>query len=392
MKLEKKIWELQHMSICKIVGMALDAEDLKKIGRKFGLILQDTRLDEEFAFHSAIVGMCAKENSLSKHVQRLIEKRFLPYAKRLAEQDASDMTELVLNGSENSGVPLWAILWRSVTKRLSDGDKLETLVFGRIHMLEHHLLKDFWNTHKDQEEDHRRKEEVAKLRKELMELRSSNAKLTQTNLSMANRLMEFRIEAAASPSAVSAEAPIDSASLTKKIGDLKRILDDTRERNRELEWECSRSKSQVKALTQELINRETSCSASAQQSAPDACSCPLTHCLRGKRIAMVGGIDSLEAHYKRLVEESGGEFCRHDGRCCQGERKLEDCIRNADLVICPISVNSHFATTGVKRVCKRHGVSCCFPDSAGLGTLRTVLLQHFSSDQEISGVQQRSWQ
>ncbi len=33
----KKIWELQHTTICKVVGMALDLEDLKKIGRKFGL-------------------------------------------------------------------------------------------------------------------------------------------------------------------------------------------------------------------------------------------------------------------------------------------------------------------------------------------------------------------
>ncbi len=27
---QKKIWELQHTTICKVVGMALDPEDLKK--------------------------------------------------------------------------------------------------------------------------------------------------------------------------------------------------------------------------------------------------------------------------------------------------------------------------------------------------------------------------
>ena len=392
MKPQKKLWELQHTSICKIVGMALDFEDLKKIGRKFGLVLLDTNLDEEFALHSAIVGMCGKENDIAKHVQKLIERRFSPYAKRLAEQDARDITELILNGSDENRFPLWAVLWRSVTKRLSDGDKLETLVFGRIHMLEHHLLKEFWNTNQDWEEDHRQKEETARLRKELVELRSLNAKLTQTNRSLTNRLMESRIKTAASSTALTAEAPIDCASLTKKIGDLKRILHDTRERNSELELERSRYKSQVEALTREVMNREAADSTSGQQSAPDACCCPLSHCLQGKRIAMVGGIDSLEAHYKRLVEESGGEFCRHDGRCCQGERKLEDCIRNADLVVCPISVNSHFATTGVKRVCKRHGVSCCFPDSAGLGTLRSVPLQHFSIDYDIGGATQPPWQ
>lgn len=84
-----------------------------------------------------------------------------------------------------------------------------------------------------------------------------------------------------------------------------------------------------------------------------------------------------------LVEESGGEFCRHDGRSCRGERKLEECIRNADLVVCPTSVNSHFGAIGVKKVCRRYGISCCFPDSAGLGALRSALSQHFTLGQEI---------
>jgi len=116
----------------------------------------------------------------------------------------------------------------------------------------------------------------------------------------------------------------------------------------------------------------------------DSCCCLLSHCLRGKRIAMVGGMDNLEAHYRRLVEQSGGNFCRHDGKCSRGDRRLEECIRNADLVVCPIRINSHFGTSRVKKVCRRYGITCCFPDSAGLGALRATLIQHFASNQKIS--------
>lgn len=101
---------------------------------------------------------------------------------------------------------------------------------------------------------------------------------------------------------------------------------------------------------------------------------------------MVGGVDGLEAHYRRLIEDSGGNFCRHDGKCSRGERKLEECIRNADLVVCPINVNSHFGASGVKKVCKRYGIACRFPDSAGLAALRSTLVAHFTATQEISEI------
>ncbi len=169
---------------------------------------------------------------------------------------------------------------------------------------------------------------------------------------------------------------------SQKIERLKLLLDETRERKRELEDECVRSGKQIEVLTAELLAHENQKLGMDERSDDMACPCHERCCLIEKRIAMVGGIDSLEAHYKTLVEESGGEFCRHDGRSCRGERKLEECIRNADLVVCPVSVNSHFGAIGVKKVCRKHGIDCCFPDSAGLGCFRGVLLEHFTSDQE----------
>jgi hypothetical protein len=384
MKWQKRIWELQHTTVCKVIGMAFDLQELKKIGRKFGLIIKDTALEEDFAFHSAIVGMCGKESNLSRYVQKTIERRFLRYAKRLNQQGLSDITGMVMNKSECSGIPLWAILWHLAISQISGGDQLETALFGHIHMLEHRLLKDFW----DEEEGHREKiendyrEEISNLRKEIVRLRAVNSDLEKASRRLTSRSGPALANSEALPSSTKAESRAWSNDQSRKLETLKNLLDESRAKNQKLAQDFSQAKKQIEALTRELVSQEIPDSGGSKEPTLNGCQCPLNHSLRGKRIAMVGGIDSLEAHYKNLVERSGGKFCRHDGKCCRGERVLEDCIRNADLVVCPISVNSHFGASGVKRVCRRHGISCSFPDSAGLGSLRNVLAQHFATDEE----------
>ena len=208
MKPQRKMWELQHTTVCKVVGMAFDLKEMKKIARKFGLVFKDTGVDEEFAFHSAIVGMCGKESNIARHVQKLIERRFVRYSKRFAEQPSSEITDLVLNGSENSGIPLWAILWHLATSHVSDGEQLEAALFGRIHMLEHKLLKDF---RKEKEDDREKietdyREEINGLRREIIKLRSANADLEKINLRITSQL---------SPS--KGNSPVSSSTRTSEV-------------------------------------------------------------------------------------------------------------------------------------------------------------------------------
>jgi hypothetical protein len=377
---QKNIWELQHTTICKVVGMALDLEDLKRVLRKFKLRIKDSHVDEEFSLHSVVVRMCGEEGKFSRHVQKLIESRFSRYGKRLVHHDSAELAELILKGDPSFDVPLWAILWYLSTRNLSSGDRVQAALFGIIHMLEHRLVKDFW---KNSGADHQREEadnrvEIDSLRKELIRLRSSYSKLEKENRRFSQRQAPSeRCHGSSSPPPMARQHG-DGSLYVEKIERLKRLLEEARDRKRDLEEECQRSKKQIEALTTELLTHENTEFCAREESADETCTCHSRCSLNGKRIAMVGGIDSLEPHYKCLVEESGGEFCRHDGRSCRGERKLDECIRNADLVVCPVSINSHFGAIGVKKVCRRYGISCCFPDSAGLGCFRGILLQHFT--------------
>ena len=100
-------------------------------------------------------------------------------------------------------------------------------------------------------------------------------------------------------------------------------------------------KAELDAVVAELSDRDRD-----EEPTPEVlpqCNCPARIVLEGRSVAMVGGIGSLEHHYRELIEEMGGRFCRHSGDCRRGERLLEDCISAADLVVCPIKVNSHNA-------------------------------------------------
>jgi hypothetical protein len=75
--------------------------------------------------------------------------------------------------------------------------------------------------------------------------------------------------------------------------------------------------------------------------------------LCARRVLLVGGITKLCAFYRDLVEKMGGEFGYHDGRASGGERALENLIGWADVVLCPVDVNSHRACLSVKKTCKK---------------------------------------
>ena len=73
-----------------------------------------------------------------------------------------------------------------------------------------------------------------------------------------------------------------------------------------------------------------------------------------KRILVVGGMTRLEAFYRRLIEGRGGIFEYHDGYMKKGARQLENQLKRADVVLCPVNCNSHAACSMVKNLCKKH--------------------------------------
>ena len=81
--------------------------------------------------------------------------------------------------------------------------------------------------------------------------------------------------------------------------------------------------------------------------------CPAFDLCR-KRILIVGGITRMESLYRQLIEGAGGVFEYHDGYMKKGVKGLEGRLKRADVVLCPVSCNSHAACSLVKNLGKKH--------------------------------------
>ena len=110
--------------------------------------------------------------------------------------------------------------------------------------------------------------------------------------------------------------------------------------------------------------------------------CPLApgkkchHRLCNKLILLVGGPDRRESHYRRLVEQDfGGVFLRHDGDCRNGQARLVNMVKQAEVVICPISCTSHQAYRCAKKWCKRLNKPCLLMHNTGVGALTRTLME-----------------
>jgi DNA repair exonuclease SbcCD ATPase subunit len=92
-----------------------------------------------------------------------------------------------------------------------------------------------------------------------------------------------------------------------------------------------------------------------------------------KRVLIVGGITRMEAAYRRLIESRGGIFDYHDGYMKKGVKKLQERLKRADMVLCPVSCNSHGACLAVKKLAKKHNKVVHMLSSAGLAAISEAI-------------------
>lgn len=101
-------------------------------------------------------------------------------------------------------------------------------------------------------------------------------------------------------------------------------------------------------------------------------SCP-SFDLCKKRVLIVGGITRMEALYRELIESSGGIFEYHDGYMKKGVRQLESRLKRADVVLCPVSCNSHAACSIVKNLGKKHQKPVYMLTNSSLSTVTQAI-------------------
>lgn len=101
-------------------------------------------------------------------------------------------------------------------------------------------------------------------------------------------------------------------------------------------------------------------------------SCPAFD-LCQKRVLIVGGITRMESLYRKVIESSGGVFDYHDGYMKKGIKRLESSLKRADVVLCPVSCNSHAACSAVKSLAKKHNKTVHMLPTSSLSAVSQVI-------------------
>ncbi len=92
-----------------------------------------------------------------------------------------------------------------------------------------------------------------------------------------------------------------------------------------------------------------------------------------KRSFVVGGIARMAPLYRAFIEKLGGIFEYHDGCVKDGIKTIEQGLKRADCVRCPVNCNSHGACSVVKNFGKKYNKPVHMLSSFSLSAVQKVV-------------------
>ncbi len=357
-----RFWEFDHFLVCPVIGTCLTDAEQRQLIKKAGLLKKKAN---PFEIHDTLVASSEDENTLSVKIDNLLTRKFkreaLPFAGMGPDELMGQWRDFFDAGDHR------AILWE-IASRPEVPPEYRREVFGTIHMAMHgnleaqawhkqQLLNREQTIEKLQQELKRARQDRRTSKKENNRLSAENARLEarfaimeQEKREMEKRLSDFSnqcrtVDFQAENERLNARL----ANLEAEAGKKNRRIESLKKRNNTLSDKLKQQKElnhQYREEAEWMIDRFSEFNTCDQN-------CP-SYDLCKKRILIVGGITRMESLYRQLIEGRGGLMEHHDGYMKNGVRSLEGQLKRSDLIICPVSCNSHAACTLVKNLGKKH--------------------------------------
>ncbi len=377
----RKIWEIDPVFRCPVVGFCLDLEEQKQILKKTGQSFKDK---EPYDIHEIFVAGTESDNRLSRRMDLLLKRKFGRRAAGLHDLSEQEFMRFWKAAYESGDYH--AEFWVAVTRRdLSETSRRS--IFGSLHMAMHTQGEELARLKKQRAAlDERIKTQDLKM-KELLVSRRALVKENETLKRMGEDMKSsFR----------STENELNRLRCGQGDITICRRISDFEKENERLTLVVSEKEDALKArdmklalfseriedLTRELdLRKQTECrfrkqaeETMAHFSAMNRCEedCPSFDLCR-KRVLIVGGIERMEALYRQIIEGSGGIFEYHAGHMKGGGKHLESCLKRSDIVLCPVNCNSHAACILVKNLGKKHNKPVHMLPSFSLSTVSQVI-------------------
>ncbi len=363
---ERRIWDIDRAYFCPIVGFCLSEEERRSVHRR-SVAAPAPRL-EGIALHEWLVKeLGVREGAAASRVERLLD------AKHAKELDRARHVEL---GSWLAAVEellcatgYGAFIWITA-KYARFGKKENDRLYGLVHMYAHSLRDELERAEAELAAAAKREERLAAARddyrRRLKDTQKELEKLHRVSCSV--RAEPARPAAGTDASALRAQNEALEAEAQALRREAFALRDEVRRlqaiERHENEWRLE-AKRDMDAFFSAVARARaargacalgclaspdggTSCHSGKVRQA-DGLGCDLCE----RRVLVVGGLDRLKGFYRDVVNKMNGSFLYHDGDCHSQE--LPSLISQADVVLCPVDVNSHAACLRVKKDCKEAG-------------------------------------
>ena len=357
-----RAWMIHDHFKCPVVGTCLGLNEQKKILKKAGYSSKNCSAHK---IHGILVQSLSDKGRLSERIDTLLNRKF----KQEIDEFSGLERPLFLDAWKRhfKKGEIAGLFWVAATRPDIPEEDIEQ-IFGDIHMQMH---LDAANDRKLRQELCHQQEQIQKLDQRVTEsskikraLKKENEKLERELAASYSRYVLLEgdkkklesklLERLRQGSVVNLEAENEElrhvvARSGEESGKYRQRVKVLEAQNRKLMSRLERRREMDLQLREEM--KRTITELSALKDCDETCP---SFDLCKKRILVVGGITKLESRYRQLIEENGGVFEYHDGYMKGGPAGLENKVRRAEVVLCPVNCNSHTACSMVKRLGKKH--------------------------------------
>jgi hypothetical protein len=385
-----RFWEFDGFLTCPVAEICLTRSEQKQVLKKSGFSFNKK---SAFEIHEAIVAGSDCENKLSRKVENLLFRKF----KRDSESfESLDPKELMQKWRDLFKTGNYQVILWEIASRPGFPAEFRREVFGNIHMA----------MHKNAEDQAGLKRQLAEREKSMKGLRESLRNAREARRALKKEKDRLSAEKASSERRVRALEQEQSrlqqfvAEISEQdfVAEVKRDNDRLRVRVAELEaltrakdQEMTSLREQNTSLASRLdkqrdVNNRLKTEIEAMMARLSAfhdCDrdCPV-YDLCNKRILMVGGITRMKSLYRKLVEGSNGLFEHHDGSVKNGVKNLEGQFKRSDVIVCPVSCNSHNACSLVKKLGKKYQKPVFMLPNSSLNAVAEAIWNHSQPNAE----------
>lgn len=339
-----RIWELSSAYHCGVVGNCLTLAELKKMRVRFAL--HSLSVGSDYNLHHFFVQQVGDDNPIARYINKLLGRKYALGIKQLGKVSSPTALLEYWQAQWLAGKFLSA-LWPVMSHPCADVDVWRQ-VHADVHMLSHQLAQE---QRQQQQQFEQWQAQQQQLQMQYQQLQRRYAERLQELVKLRDELQQQAL--LRQKWVLQQTQPTRPTQPAARLTDeaqravLQRRLQQLEDRNQALQQENRDLQARFLFESQALEDADevTSGQGVTDVGAEQALSSKLLY---------VGGTPRAYPKIRALVEQYQGHCQFHDGGLEESSTRLDELLRTADCVFCPVDCVSHEACLKVKKYCKRN--------------------------------------